>query len=234
MILKDDSIKIEIADAISKLWTSLTEKQQQALFEHMSVYQFKKNEIIYKNLEYPRNLLCLFQGKVKVYKDGISGKNQILRVIQPVDFFGFRAYFAEECYRTVGVALESSIVAFIPIEILVDLLKENYHISLFFIRNLSKELGASDDRTVSLTQKHIRGRLAEALLFLKDSYGVEKDGFTLSIYLSREDLANLSNMTTSNAIHTLSNFAGEKLITIDGRKIKIIRDDELRRISKMG
>ena len=51
MILKDDSIKIEIADAISKLWTSLTEKQQQALFEHMSVYQFKKNEIIYENLE---------------------------------------------------------------------------------------------------------------------------------------------------------------------------------------
>ena len=80
----------------------------------------------------------------------------------------------------------------------------------------------------------IRGRLAEALLFLKDSYGVEKDGSTLSIYLSREDLANLSNMTTSNAIRTLSGFAGEKLIAIDGRKIKIIQDEELRRISKIG
>ena len=132
------------------------------------------------------------------------------------------------------MALEPSAIAFIPIEIIIELLKENYHISLFFIRNLSKELGASDDRTVSLTQKHIRGRLAEALLFLKDSYGVEKDGSTLSIYLSREDLANLSNMTTSNAIRTLSGFAGEKLIAIDGRKIKIIQDEELRRISKIG
>ena len=57
---------------------------------------------------------------------------------------------------------------------------------------------------------------------------------TLSIYLSREDLANLSNMTTSNAIRTLSNFATEKLITIDGRKIKIIEEEKLKKISKIG
>ena len=234
MTSKDDLIKIDIADAISKLWAPMTEEQQQMLFEHITVRRFKKNEVIYKDSEYPRNMLCLFQGKVKIYKDGISGKNQILRVIKPIDFFGFRAYFAEERYRTAGMALEPSAIAFIPIEIIIELLKENYHISLFFIRNLSKELGASDDRNVSLTQKHIRGRLAEALLFLKDSYGVEKDGSTLSIYLSREDLANLSNMTTSNAIRTLSGFAGEKLIAIDGRKIKIIQDEELRRISKIG
>jgi CRP-like cAMP-binding protein len=99
---------------------------------------------------------------------------------------------------------------------------------------LSRELGISDDRTVNLTQKHIRGRLAEALLFLKDSYGIEEDGYTLSIYLSREDMASLSNMTTSNAIRTLSAFANEKIIAIDGRKIKIINDEELRRISNIG
>jgi hypothetical protein len=63
---------------------------------------------------------------------------------------------------------------------------------------------------------------------------VEEDGCTLSIYLSREDLASLSNMTTSNAIRTLSLFANERLITIDGRKIKIIEEDRLRKISKIG
>ena len=92
----------------------------------------------------------------------------------------------------------------------------------------------SDERTVNLTQKHIRGRLAESLLFLKETYGLEEDESTLSIYLSREDLANLSNMTTSNAIRTLSNFATEKLITIDGRKIKIIDEEKLKKISKIG
>ena len=68
---------------------------------------------------------------------------------------------------------------------------------MFFIRQLSIDLGIADERTVNLTQKHIRGRLAESLLFLKESYGLEEDGSTLSIYLSREDLANLSNMSKS-------------------------------------
>ncbi|HCM20396.1 MAG TPA: Crp/Fnr family transcriptional regulator, partial [Porphyromonadaceae bacterium] len=73
---------------------------------------------------------------------------------------------------------------------------------------------------VNLTQKHVRGRLAEALIFLRESYGLEEDGATISIYLSRDDLASLSNMTTSNAIRTLSTFVDEHVITIDGRKIK--------------
>ncbi len=56
----------------------------------------------------------------------------------------------------------------------------------------------------------------------------------MSIYLSREDLANLSNMTTSNAIRTLSTFVAERIIAIDGRKIKLIDEDKLKKISKMG
>ncbi|MPN39867.1 hypothetical protein SDC9_187401 [bioreactor metagenome] len=41
-------------------------------------------------------------------------------------------------------------------------------------------------------------------------------------------------MTTSNAIRTLSNFVNERVITIDGRKIKIIDEDRLRKISRIG
>jgi CRP-like cAMP-binding protein len=63
---------------------------------------------------------------------------------------------------------------------------------------------------------------------------VESDGETISIFLSREDLANLSNMTTSNAIRTLSTFVAENLISLDGRKIKIIDEEQLRKISKIG
>ena len=114
------------------------------------------------------------------------------------------------------------------------LIRQNNDLAMFFIHQLSFDLTVADERTVNLTQKHIRGRLAESLLFLKESYGLEEDGSTLSIYLSREDLANLSNMTTSNAIRTLSQFATEKLIAIDGRKIKIIEEEKLKKISKIG
>ena len=119
-------------------------------------------------------------------------------------------------------------------DIVKKIMSQNIAICQFFIRELATDLGIADCRTVSLTQKHIRGRLAEALLFLKETYGVESDGATLGILLSREDLANLSNMTTSNAIRTLSTFASEGLIAINGRTIKIMQEDTLVRISRIG
>ena len=119
-------------------------------------------------------------------------------------------------------------------KIIEEILFSNPKLGMFFIRELSTDLGIADERVVNLTQKHIRGRLAESLIFLIENYGLEEDGATISIYLSREDLANLSNMTTSNAIRTLSTFVDEHIITMDGRKIKVIDEDKLRRISKIG
>lgn len=178
--------------------------------------------------------MCLYSGKVKIYRDGVGGRSQIIRMMKPLEYFGYRAYFANEEYVTAAAAVEPSLICLIPMDAITQLIKENNDLATFFIKQLSIDLGIADQRTVSLTQKHIRGRLAESLVFLKESYGVEEDGFTLSIYLSREDLANLSNMTTSNAIRTLSNFANERLIAIDGRKIKIIDEEKLKKISKIG
>ena len=132
------------------------------------------------------------------------------------------------------MAFESSLVYMLKADIFISILKHNNAFCYRFLEELATDLGASDARTVNLTQKHIRGRLAEALIMLKNNYGLEEDGATINIYLAREDLANLSNMTTSNAIRTLSNFSNEQVIAMDGRKLKIIDEEKLIRISKMG
>ena len=224
----------EISESIAELWHPLSEEQRAMLAKEFTIQRFRKNEIIYCEGDRPTHIMCLLSGKVKIYKDGVGGRTQIIRMIKPVEYFAYRAYFANEEYVTAAAAFEPSVICMFPMNIITKLITENNQLAQFFIKQLSIDLGIADERTVSLTQKHIRGRLAEALLFLKESYGVEEDESTLSIYLSREDLANLSNMTTSNAIRTLSNFATEKLITIDGRKIKLIDEDRLRKISKIG
>jgi CRP-like cAMP-binding protein len=225
---------IVVSDYIVDVWSPLTTEQRAFLSNNFTLQNYKKNETIYSEGESATHLMCLLTGKVKVYKDGVGGRSQIIRMIKPVEYFGYRAYFAKEEYVTAATAVEPSVICLIPMNAILTLVRQNSDIAMFFIRQLSVDLGIADERTVSLTQKHIRGRLAESLLFLMESYGLEEDGSTLSIYLSREDLANLSNMTTSNAIRTLSNFANERLVTIDGRKIKIIDEEKLRKISKIG
>ena len=169
-----------------------------------------------------------------MYKNGVGERTQILRLFRPVQYFGYRAYFAREPYVSSVAAFEQSTLGYIPMEIVESLIRNNNDLAMFFIHELSRNLGGSDTKIVNLTQKHIRGRLAEAILILRDNYGLEDDEQTLKIYMSREDLANLSNMTTSNAIRTLSGFVNEKLIVVDGRRIKIMNESQLRKIAKFG
>lgn len=219
---------------MSDFWALLDGEQKRVILDNFEIKTFKKNEIIYSEGDKPTLLMYLLKGKVKVYKKGNGDRNQIIRMVRPGQYFGYRAYFADEDYVTSGAAIETTQVGFLPMTLVEEHIRNNNNLALFFIRSLANNLGQSDTRTVNLTQKHIRGRLAESLMVLFDNYGYEPDSTTLNIYLSREDLANLSNMTTSNAIRTLTAFATEHLITVDGRKIKILNEQELRNISKYG
>lgn len=231
-----DKIALEqvVNEGIPDLWGVLLPDQKRIVQENLSLRQYKKGEIIYSEGEEPENLWILLKGKVKKYKSGIGDRVQILRLYRPVQYFGHRAYFAKENYVSSAAAFEPSVLGSISMDIVEDLIRKNNELAMFIIHNLSKMLGGSDTKIVNLTQKHIRGRLAEALLILVDNYGLEDDGATLKIYMSREDLANLSNMTTANAIRTLSAFVNEKLLVVDGRRIKIINEPQLRKISKFG
>lgn len=234
IVVKHQKEEVDFSASLSEVWRVLNDKERDILRNNATIQFFKRNELIYCEGDEPKDMMCLLKGKVKIFKEGVGGRSQIIRMIKPVQYFGYRANFAQENYLTNASAFEGSMVCLIPMKVVTELVVGNSDLAMFFIRQLSVDLGIADERTVNLTQKHIRGRLAESLLFLQDSYGLEEDGATISIYLSREDLANLSNMTTSNAIRTLSNFVTERIIALDGRKIKIIDEDRLRKISKLG
>jgi len=228
------AIEKVINEDMAEIWSILNGDEKRLIVDNFNIQTFKKNQFIYAEGDEPEYLWCLLKGKVKKTKEGVGGRVQIIRLIRPVQYFGYRAYFAKEPYVSSASAFEPSTLGAIPLSLVHDMIDNNRELAWFFIRELSRNLGGSDTRIVNLTQKHIRGRLAEALMVLRENYGYEDDEATLKIYMSREDLANLSNMTTANAIRTLSAFVDERLITVDGRRIKIINEPQLRKISKFG
>lgn len=233
-MIKKSTLESIISQDLSDLWNVLRPGEKRIVTENFHIHHYKKNQIIYAETEEPEYLWVLLRGKVKMYKAGIGDRVQILRLYRPVQYFGYRAYFAREPYVSSAQAFEASTIGALPMVIVERLIRSNNDLAMFFIHELSRNLGGSDTKLVNLTQKHIRGRLAESLLLLSDNYGLEDDEATLKIYMSREDLANLSNMTTSNAIRTLMAFVAEKLILVDGRRIKIINEPQLRKISRHG
>jgi CRP/FNR family transcriptional regulator, polysaccharide utilization system transcription regulator len=224
----------DILENPNSIFHLLSREEKEELEQHISLTHYKKNEFIFKEGDKPNGFMMLMNGKVKIFKEGVGGREQIIRMAKPLGIIGYRALFAEENHIASAVTIEESLICSVSTDFILNRALKNNQFSYKIIRKLARELGFSNSRTVTLTQKHIRGRLAESLLLLKNKYGYEHDGITLKVYLSREDIANLSNMTTSNAIRTLSTFANERVIAIDGRKIKILDAGRLDRISKLG
>ncbi len=221
-------------NSLDSLFHHISVEDKEFLMNNTECRSYKKNELVFLENTKPTGLICLSEGKVKIFKEGAGGRDQIVRLSRPGGFIGYRALFAEQNYHASAVAIEASVACTIEKNALYSVMKKEPNLTFLILKSLATELGFSNMRTVSLTQKHIRGRLAESLLFLIDTYGYYEDGITIKALLSREDVASLSNMTTSNAIRTLSTFASEKVVSLEGRRIKILDLKMLQRISNIG
>jgi CRP-like cAMP-binding protein len=219
---------------IFAFWDALTHDERLFLKNNCTVHFFKRRELVHKEGYMPTHVMLLATGKLKAYKTGLNNRVQIIRLLKPGEHFGYRGVIANQPYNSNVAAVEPSTVYMFKADLFLSILRHNNAMCYRFLEETSYDLGTADLRTLSLTQKHIRGRLAEALLQLKETYGFDKDGATISIYLSRDELAYMSNMTTANVIRTLAAFAAEQIIAIDGKKLKIINEEKLIIASKFG
>jgi len=233
MQYKDPYIEICIEGAFS-IFRGLNQADKEILDKHHTVVNFRKGDTIISSGSKPKGLICLVSGKAKEFKIGAGNREQIIKMLRPQNFINYGAFFSDIYYPFSVDAIEDSAVVIFEKQAILRILKQNVDLAIRFSKIISKDLIFTEKRMVSLTQKHVRGRISESILLLRDIYGVEADGRTLRIMLSREDLAHLSNMITSNAIRTLSGMVSEKILDIHGRKIEILDLKKLEAISESG
>jgi CRP-like cAMP-binding protein len=216
------------------IFKGLTQAEREALDQHHLVSVFKKGEAIIRNGEKPKGIICLVSGRAKICKIGVGGREQIIRMLRPQSFFCYRSLYSDSYYPFTVTSLESSAVVILERQCVSGIVRRNADLAVRFIKLLTEELAFANNRLISLTQKHVRGRIAESLLLLREVYGLEADGRTLKVLLSREDIAHLSNMTTSNAIRILSDLSSEGVIELEGRKITLLDFRKLEILSESG
>ena len=75
MVAQEESLIGDVYAQIEQLWGPLSEQHRELLLANLRIRQYRKNEIIYKDLETPKQMYYLIQGKVKIYKDGIATRS---------------------------------------------------------------------------------------------------------------------------------------------------------------
>ena len=205
------------------LFSDLTTGELEKLSAHKSCVPYKKGQTLFYEGTRPMGLFCINRGKVKVYKMGSNGKEQILFIAQPGDFLGYRSLLSEEFYGASATVLEPAAVCFIPKNDFLEILNENPSFFKRLMKAVCHELGVMEEKLSQLAQKSVRERLAATILMLKETYGMEGEGSdVIDIILSREDLANIVGTATETVIRLLSEFKSDGLIALEGKKIKVL------------
>jgi CRP-like cAMP-binding protein len=216
----------------NSIFKHLSPEEQEHILDVKELNILKRGNVIYREGSRINGCYCINSGIIKIYKTGIDGKEQIIRFAKPGDLIGFRSVLSNELACTTAEVLDDSVVCYIPGKTLINLVKTNGNFSMELMQLTCRELGEANAYITDIAQKTVRERLAEVLLHLKDSFGLDDEN-NLQIYLTREELANLVGTATESVIRLLSEFKSDHFIEITGRKIKLTNLPALSKLSNI-
>ncbi len=201
--------------------SALTREQQEGFTEEKGCNFYKKGEVLFHAGGKPSGVHCLHTGKVKVYKSGSAGQNHILRLCGPGEMVGFDALLSNAPYHHSARAIEDTLICFIPGKVFKDALSKNETLNEHVNHVVFNYIRETECKLVDLSQKVVRVRLAETLLYLWEKFGSKSDGKTIDIELTREEIANIVGTAPESIIRMLSGFKDQGIIELSKRNIAI-------------
>ncbi|HKK39799.1 MAG TPA: Crp/Fnr family transcriptional regulator [Cryomorphaceae bacterium] len=204
------------------LFSSLSEAERKAVDTGKTCTKYKKGQVLFHEGTRPLGVFCVNRGRIKVYRLGIDGKEQIIKISAAGDLLGYKALISDQHYTLSAEALDDCVVCFVPKEDFLELLKPGGSFYTDILKAVCEENGIMASKMTEMAQRSVRQRAALSLLMLKDTYGIEheQEG-EIEINLTREDLANIVGTATESLIRLLNEFKKENLIVTQGRKIRI-------------
>jgi len=193
---------------------------------------YKRGDILYNEGNRISGFYCIHSGIIKVFKTGIDGKEQIIRFARRGEIIAYRSVLSNESACTSAKVVEDCQVCFIPSELLIQFVKTNPSFSFEIVKLTCHELAEANSYITDIAQKTVRERLAEVLIQLVKDFSIDEQKY-LRISLTREELANMVGTATESVIRLLSEFKTDKLIELNGRRIKVLDLKGLEKISNI-
>jgi CRP/FNR family transcriptional regulator, polysaccharide utilization system transcription regulator len=218
--------------SFNQIFRYLTKDEMNLLSFEKGCNFYKRGSVIYHERNRISGIYCVNKGVVKLVKTGIDGREKIIRFAQKGDIIGYRSIISQELACTTAKVIEDAILCFVPSNLFFDLVKGNTDFSMEVLKLSLKELGEANKFILDIAQKTVRERLAEILIILKDTFELDDQQY-LKVSLTREELANLVGTATESVIRLLSEFKSDNYIELNGRKIKILKPESLKKLARI-
>jgi CRP-like cAMP-binding protein len=194
-------------------------------------HMVKKGEVIFKEGDPVTGIYFVYEGKIKVHKKWDAEKELILRFAQKGDIVGHLGLGDTGFYPVSATAIEAGMICYIGMDFLESTLNVNNNFVIKLMRFFANELQESEKRMRNLAHMPVKGRVAQALISLKNKFGLNGEGF-LNIDLSRQDLAAFTGAAYESLFRTINDLIEEKIIEVAGKSILIKNESMLIKLTE--
>jgi CRP-like cAMP-binding protein len=210
------------------IFSNLTNSELENIAKNGTSSTYKKGQTLFVQGNHPYGIFCVNKGNIKLTKIGLDGKESIIRIVTCKDILGHRSLFANSNYSTTATAIDDIEVYFFEKKYILSLIDHNLTFSKNLISKLSVDMGIAENKLTSLHQKNVRERLAELLISLRSSHGVQEgNSIKIDLKLSREEMAEMIGTAHETLIRILTEFKDANIIEQNAKMIYIKNEDEL-------
>jgi len=192
---------------------------------------FRAGEIIQKQGTYMSHAISVNSGLVKVYLEDEVHGNRILRIVPPTNFIGGPGIYFDQLFHFSISAIKNSSICFIDIQVFKKILNQNSEFAFEFMKDFSKSVISVYNHLLKLTKNQLPGRMAYALLYLFEEVYENKEK---TIYVTKQDLADISAISRDSSVKILRDFQQEGIIRYSNNELELLKPETLRMIRMMG
>lgn len=192
---------------------------KKTLTENKRIFRFKKKQQIFYEGDQVHGVYFVCHGVVKVYKNGLQQKSQIVRFSTTGSILGHRGWRKHKMPVS-AEAISDTSVSYISKEDFDLALKHNPELVMGLMLFYSDELYNSENKMKNLSLMNVYEKVAESLLDLEKQFGTD-DEQCIQLVLSRKDIADYSGTTEKQVSKVLSEFSQDGIIALNGKRIHI-------------
>ena len=214
------------------VFKGMKDQDIQALRKVTKSRKFKKGEYIFGEGDRSETLFVVKEGLIKLTKTSLEGKEQIVRLLFPGDFFGLYSLLRDEKHYMNAEPVQETVICLIEKRDFLNTMEKNSDLSFRFLLAMNDRLYEADESVGNMSLLEVEQRLARALVLFHDKMNTKTGAFTLPI--TKKDLASLIGTTPESVSRKLLAFMSQKLIHMEGqRQIQILELDQLKEISEL-
>ena len=221
--------KIELLARVP-LFSALNHNEVKKLSEIMFVKKYDRNEAIVLEEDASANsMFVIVSGKIRVSVTGYEGREAILAMMGPGDYFGEMSVIDGEPRSASVYAVESTELLVLRREELLAQLETNPRLALSMLVEFSRRLRSADTRITSLALLGVYGRVANTVTELARKRG-KRVGNMMIIENrpTQQEIADMSGTTRETVSRVLSKLQRSGTLIVERDKIVILRMEELK------